>query len=85
MLPRGTAWRYSARCAASRIEHRGDIVDFGRVRALLVGDRRALIVASEVVSWIVDPCSRNRTRGSFGMFDEFANNIVAAGVVVAFL
>jgi len=52
---------------------------------LLVRDRRALIVASGIVSWIVDPCSRNRTTGSSGMFDEFANNIVAAGVVVAFL
>jgi len=52
---------------------------------LLVGDRRLLIVAFGIGSWIVDPCSRNRTVGSFGMFDEFANNIVAAGVVVAFL
>ncbi|MGI8862850.1 MAG: hypothetical protein ACR2JH_00380 [Solirubrobacteraceae bacterium] len=52
---------------------------------MLVGDRRLLIVAFGIVSWIVDPCSRNRTVGSFGMFDEFANNIVAAGVVVAFL
>jgi len=56
-----------------------------RPLALLGRDRRALIVASGIVSWIVDPCSRNRTVGSFGRFDEFANNIVAAGVVVAFL
>lgn len=53
--------------------------------ALLVGDRRLLIVAFGIGSWIVDPCSRNRTVGSFGMFDEFAINIVAAGVVVVFL
>ncbi len=33
----------------------------------------------------VDPCSRNLTTGSAILFDEFANNVVAAGVVVAFL
>ncbi len=72
--------------AVRRIEHRGDINDNrARPLALLVGDRRALIVGSGIVSWIVDPCSRNRTTGNFDMFDEFANNIVAAGVVVAFL
>ena len=56
-----------------------------RPPGLLVRDRRALIVASGIVSGIVDPCARNRTTRSSGMFDEFANNIVAAGVVVAFL
>jgi hypothetical protein len=34
---------------------------------------------------MVNPCSRNLTMGSSGPFDESANNIVAAGVVVAFL
>ncbi len=74
--------------AVCRIPHRAPRRhqrDRARPPALLVRDRRALIVASGIVSWVVDPCSRNRTTGSSGMFDELANNIVAAGVVVAFL
>jgi hypothetical protein len=59
--------------------------DRARPSALLVRDgARASSLESEIVPWMVNPCSCTHTMGSLTPH-EFADNLVAAGVVVAFL
>jgi hypothetical protein len=63
----------------------GDIDGIGRVRLRFCSRRRASVASGiGIVSWMVTRV-RAPVRRVTSTFDEFADNLVAAGVVVAFL